>query len=118
MGGRFAWLGVDMAADLTANLREYREESLGGAEDAQAEVVAFPVEHLRKEVEALKWLRQEVAARSEEAEELRRQNEELRLQRAEFRERYPELFVAEEERRGPDARGSAKAADDSDRRGR
>ncbi|CAK0905688.1 unnamed protein product [Prorocentrum cordatum] len=90
--GNFELIGQDVAADLVANLKEMRQESVEGAEEAGTEMVAMDVDHLKAELEALAWMRQEVAARAAEAELLRRENEELRAQRDEFREHHPELF--------------------------
>eukprot|EP00434_Breviolum_minutum_P022446 symbB.v1.2.019812.t1/scaffold1640.1/size107948/1 len=87
----FEWLGHDLAADVVANLRESRQESLEGATEAGAEVVAMPVEQLRKELSAMSWMRKELEARRQQAEELRRENEELKAARAEFEGRYGEL---------------------------
>lgn len=94
--GRAEWLGDDQAADVVANLKEYRQESLEGAEEAGAGTVAMSVEQLRREVEAFRWMREELAARAAEAENLRRVNEELKEQREEFRERYGHLLEEEE----------------------
>jgi len=94
---RAEWLGDDEAADLVANLKELRAESLEGAEEAGAETVALSVEHMKKEVEALRWMREELAARAAEAENLRRINAELKAQREEFRQRYGHLLEDGEE---------------------
>lgn len=90
--GRVEWLGDDAAADIVANLKEHRAESLDGAEEANAESVLLSPEHLQKEIEAIRWLRQELAAREAEAESLRRENEEFRAQRTEFLGRYGDMF--------------------------
>lgn len=90
--GRVEWLGDDTAADVVANLKELRAESLDGAEEANAESVVLSPEYLQKEIEAIRWLRQELAAREAEAESLRRENEEFRAQRKEFLERHGEVF--------------------------
>jgi len=90
--GRVEWLGDDAAADIVANLKEHRAESLDGSEEANAESVVLSPEHLQKEIEAIRWLRQEVAAREAEAESLRRENEEFRAQRKEFLGRYGDMF--------------------------
>mmetsp|Transcript_89168 Transcript_89168/g.288303 ORF Transcript_89168/g.288303 Transcript_89168/m.288303 type:complete len:263 (-) Transcript_89168:40-828(-) len=95
--GRFSWLGDDIAADLAANLREFRMESIDGCVDCGATHVFMGRDQVEKEVEALAWLRQETAARLEEAEELRRENEELKRERDEFRLQYPQLFEGEGE---------------------
>ncbi|CAL1143590.1 unnamed protein product [Cladocopium goreaui] len=88
----FEWLGHDFAADLMANLRESRQESLEGATEAGAEVVAMPVEQLRKELSAMSWMRKELEARRRQAEELRRENEELKAAREDFHRRYGKLL--------------------------
>eukprot|EP00931_Biecheleriopsis_adriatica_P057921 TRINITY_DN34405_c0_g1_i1.p1 TRINITY_DN34405_c0_g1~~TRINITY_DN34405_c0_g1_i1.p1 ORF type:complete len:253 (+),score=62.79 TRINITY_DN34405_c0_g1_i1:31-759(+) len=91
---RFEWLGDDSLSDLAANLREFRQESWEGAEQSGAEAVAMPVAHLQKELEALSWMREELAARAEEAAELQRENEELKAQREDFLRRHKELLPA------------------------
>eukprot|EP00439_Symbiodinium_sp_Y106_P021998 s2499_g2.t1 len=119
--GRYEWLGDDLAADVAANMREFRQESLEGAIQADAEVVAIPMEHLKKELEVLKWMRRELAERERKAAELRRENAELKAQREEFREMYghlvdpsPDDTAAEDEKqrcvvRAP-LKGCARAA--------
>ncbi|CAE7686428.1 lig4, partial [Symbiodinium microadriaticum] len=89
--GRYEWLGDDLAADVAANMREFRQESLEGAIEADAEGVAIPVEHLKKELEVLRWMRRELEERERKAAELRRENAELKAQREEFREMYGHL---------------------------
>ncbi|CAE8615512.1 unnamed protein product, partial [Polarella glacialis] len=104
---RFEWLGDDLAADLSANLKEFREEAIGGAEEAGAEMVAMPVEHLKKELESLGWMRRELAVRAADTEALRRENEELKAQREDFRERFgEEAFRRFSEEEEPSASGS------------
>ena len=63
----------DAAADLAANLKEMRQESVEGAEKAGVEMVAMPVEQLKAELEALAWMRQEVATRAADTKPLSRQ---------------------------------------------
>eukprot|EP00933_Yihiella_yeosuensis_P012220 TRINITY_DN12044_c0_g1_i1.p1 TRINITY_DN12044_c0_g1~~TRINITY_DN12044_c0_g1_i1.p1 ORF type:complete len:253 (-),score=52.29 TRINITY_DN12044_c0_g1_i1:120-854(-) len=87
---RYEWLGDDPVADLSANLREFRQESVEGATESGAEVVAMPLEQLKRELEALRWMRQELEERAAEAEALRQENEELKLQKAEFLEQFSE----------------------------
>lgn len=110
--GRVEWLGDDIAADLIANLKDHRQESVEGIRDVGGAGVTLSLEQLRQEQEALRWMRDEVATRSAEADRLRQENEALKAQRREFQERFGEQFSATPDKRvagDADAGGQAGA---------